>query len=65
VGERRYPVSWMKEILTAKSRVSDSYVFPGSGLTLMQVDYPADHDLLARIDMTLARRDETFNEAIE
>jgi tRNA pseudouridine38-40 synthase len=65
VGEKRYPVSWMKEILTAKSRVSDSYVFPGSGLTLMQVDYPADEDLLARIDMTLARRDETFNEAIE
>ena len=38
VGESRYPVSWMKEILSAKSRVSDSYVFPSCGLTLMQVD---------------------------
>ena len=65
VGESRYPVSWMKEILSAKSRVSDSYVFPSCGLTLMQVDYPADEDLLARIDMTLARRDETFNDASE
>ena len=65
VGESRYPVSWMKEILTAKSRVSDSYVFPSSGLTLMQVDYPADEDLLARIDMTLARRDESFHESSE
>ena len=65
VGESRYPVSWMKEILTAKSRVSDSYVFPSSGLTLMHVDYPADEDLLARIDMTLARRDESFHESSE
>jgi len=65
VGESRDPVSWMKEILSAKSRVSDSYVFPSCGLTLMQVDYPADDDLLARIDMTLARRDETFNDASE
>jgi len=48
----------MKEILTAKSRVSDSYVFPASGLTLLQVDYPADEDLLARIAQTLSRRDE-------
>ena len=55
----------MKEILTAKSRVSDSYVFPASGLTLVKVDYPADEDLLARIDQTLARRDESFNEGIE
>jgi len=31
----------------------------------MRVDYPADEDLLARIDMTLARRDETFNDASE
>jgi len=65
VGESRFPVSWMKEILSAKSRVSDSYVFPSCGLTLMQVDYPADDDLLARIEMTLARRDETFNDASE
>ena len=65
VGESRYPVEWMKEILSAKSRVSDSYVFPSSGLTLMQVDYPADEDLLARIDMTLARRDESFHESSE
>jgi tRNA pseudouridine38-40 synthase len=65
VGESRYPVNWMREILTAKSRVSDSYVFPASGLTLLKVDYPADVDLLARIEQTLSRRDESFNEGIE
>ena len=65
VGESRYPVSWMKDILTAKSRVSDSYVFPACGLTLMQVDYPRDEDLLARIEATLSRRDESLNEASE
>ncbi len=65
VGESRYPVSWMQDILTAKSRVSDSYVFPSCGLTLMQVDYPRDEDLLARIEATLSRRDEILNEASE
>ena len=45
VGEGRFPVSWMGEILTATSRVSDSYVFPARGLTLVAVDYPDAHTL--------------------
>ena len=52
VGEERFPPEWIAEILQAQTRVSDSYVFPAKGLTLVQVDYPdaqtlADFDPLA------------------
>jgi tRNA pseudouridine38-40 synthase len=40
VGEGRFPTNWMAEILEAGERVSDSYVFPARGLTLVKVDYP-------------------------
>jgi hypothetical protein len=36
----------MEEILVAKARVSDSYVFPAKGLTLVAVDYPSREELL-------------------
>jgi len=41
VGEGRFPVEWMTEILKGAARVSDSYVFPAAGLTLVGVDYPS------------------------
>ena len=47
VGEGRFQPSWMAEILESKARVSDSYVFPARGLTLVQVDYPSAAELLA------------------
>ena len=40
VGEGRFPPAWMNEILIQTTRVSDSYVFPARGLTLVRVDYP-------------------------
>jgi len=40
VGEGRFPVEWMAQILAGAARVSDSYVFPAAGLTLVGVDYP-------------------------
>lgn len=40
VGEGRFPPAWMSEILIQTTRVSDSYVFPARGLTLVRVDYP-------------------------
>ena len=40
VGEGRFEVSWMEQILQAQARVSDSYVFPARGLTLRHVEYP-------------------------
>ena len=51
VGEGRFPVTWMGEILGATERVSDSYVFPARGLTLAQVDYP-DAEKLAEIRLS-------------
>ena len=40
VGEGRFAVEWMGQILQAAARVSDSYVFPAHGLTLIRVEYP-------------------------
>jgi len=51
VGEGRFAPEWMLEILNQTARVSDSYVFPARGLTLVQVDYP-DAAALAEIALT-------------
>ena len=59
VGEGRFPVSWMGEILEANERVSDSYVFPARGLTLVQVDYP-DAEKLAEISISEHLGDPSF-----
>jgi tRNA pseudouridine38-40 synthase len=48
VGERRRPVSWCRELLTATSRSSDFAAAPPHGLTLVGVDYPPDDQLEAR-----------------
>ena len=47
VGEKRYELEWIRRVLTEKSRVSDSYVFPSRGLTFAKVDYPDDAKLPA------------------
>ncbi len=51
VGEGRFEVSWMSEILSRATRISDSYVFPARGLTLALVDYP-DEGTLADIALS-------------
>ncbi|MDP1721433.1 MAG: tRNA pseudouridine(38-40) synthase TruA [Candidatus Nanopelagicaceae bacterium] len=58
VADGRFPADWVKEVLDNRKRVSDSLVFPSRGLTLVQVDYPSEDQLLARIEATLRRRDE-------
>lgn len=58
VADGRFPAEWIKEVLDNRKRVSDSLVFPSRGLTLVQVDYPPEEQLLARIEETLRRRDE-------
>ncbi len=40
VGEGRFPKEWVLEVLANKERVSDSYVFPGRGLTLTEIVLP-------------------------
>lgn len=58
VADGRFPAEWIKEVLDNRKRVSDSLVFPSRGLTLVQVDYPPEEQLLTRIEETLRRRDE-------
>lgn len=62
VGEGRFPVSWMKEILDGGERIGESLVFPGRGLTLVAVTYPESQELEARLGFTVRRRDEEFEE---
>ena len=56
VGEGRRPVAWAGEVLRAGARSSSVVVVQPHGLTLEEVDYPADDDLAARAEQTRARR---------
>ncbi|CAB4595187.1 unannotated protein [freshwater metagenome] len=56
VGEGRYPQEWMLEMLENRERVPDSFVFPGRGLTLIRVDFPADDQLATKAAESMARR---------
>ncbi|NBU58028.1 MAG: tRNA pseudouridine(38-40) synthase TruA [Actinobacteria bacterium] len=56
VADGRKDPSWMSELLANKERVSDSLVFPARGLTLVQVDYPSDDQLLERVKITVSKR---------
>ena len=39
IGEGRYEKDWIIKVLQERERVSDSYVFPASGLTLAEIKY--------------------------
>jgi tRNA pseudouridine38-40 synthase len=58
VADGRKEPSWIAELLANKERVSDSLVFPARGLTLYQVDYPSDDQLLERAKITVSKRGE-------
>jgi tRNA pseudouridine38-40 synthase len=47
VGEGRFEPTWMKKTLEQRVRISDSYVFPAKGLTLIKVDFPPADQYLA------------------
>ena len=47
VGEGRFEPAWMKKTLEQRVRISDSYVFPAKGLTLIKVDFPPADQYLA------------------
>jgi tRNA pseudouridine38-40 synthase len=61
VADGRFDPEWIVGVLSNKERVSDSLVFSGRGLTLYQVDYPNDAELLERAKKTIARRNEENN----
>ena len=52
VGEGRKPVNWPVSLFKATERTSEIAVVPPHGLTLIQVDYPADDQLAARTAQT-------------
>ncbi len=56
VADGRKDPAWMGELLANKERVSDSLVFPARGLTLYQVDYPSNDQLLERAQVTIGKR---------
>ena len=57
VADGRFGPEWIAETLANKVRISDSLVFPACGLTLRQVVYPSDSELLERAAKTVARRE--------
>lgn len=61
VADGRFDPEWIVGVLNNKERVSDSLVFPARGLTLYQVDYPSDGELLERAKVSIARRNEENN----
>jgi tRNA pseudouridine38-40 synthase len=65
VADGRQDPSWMSELLANKARVSDSLVFPARGLSLYQVDYPSDDQLLERARVTVGKRKELPEETLE
>jgi len=56
VADGRQNPAWIEQLLANKERVSDSLVFPARGLTLYQVDYPSNDQLLERAKITVAKR---------
>jgi tRNA pseudouridine38-40 synthase len=57
VGEGRRSVPWPAEVLAAGTRDPGVTVVPPHGLTLEEVGYPPDEDLLTRAAETRARRE--------
>ena len=58
VAEGRFEPSWIAEMLANRERISESMVFPAEGLTLVQVDYPENAELITRAALTISRRSE-------
>ena len=56
VADGRQSPAWIAQLLANRERVSDSLVFPARGLTLYQVDYPNNDQLLERAKITVAKR---------
>jgi tRNA pseudouridine38-40 synthase len=57
VADGRQDPAWISQLLANKERVSDSLVFPARGLTMYQVDYPSDDQLLERAKITVSKRE--------
>ncbi|MGN6609233.1 MAG: tRNA pseudouridine(38-40) synthase TruA, partial [Jatrophihabitans sp.] len=56
VGEGRRPVDWPASLLAGSVRAQEVSVAPAHGLTLVEVAYPPDDELPARVERTRAKR---------
>jgi tRNA pseudouridine38-40 synthase len=56
VGDGRQPIDWPERVLRVGVRDPLVNVAAAKGLTLVAVDYPADHELAARAALTRQRR---------
>lgn len=57
VGEGRKPIDWPAGLLDSDERSAQIAVAPARGLTLVEVDYPAEQELAARNLVTRNRRE--------
>jgi tRNA pseudouridine38-40 synthase len=57
VGEGRFEPNWMKKVIDERLRVSDSYVFPAKGLTLISISYPETDQYLDSYNQNLEQID--------
>jgi tRNA pseudouridine38-40 synthase len=57
VGSGRHDLAWLAEITSAGLRHASVEVMPAQGLTLEEVRYPADDQLLVRAGQSRARRE--------
>jgi len=62
VGEGRFKPEWMLKTLQDKVRISDSYVFPAKGLTLISIEYPPADQYLSNYEKYLQSEDFTVEE---
>lgn len=56
VGSSRRDLDWLAQVAAEPTRSAAVAVAPAHGLTLEQVDYPADEELATRAEATRARR---------
>lgn len=56
-GDGKHPATRAVELRDAVERTSAFAVVPAKGLTLVEVGYPPDEELAARVEQTRARRD--------
>lgn len=63
VGYGEKPVTWVKEVLDAKSRSSAGITAPAHGLYLMKVDYP-DHFQLPQRAFDLSKSGASFEDVL-
>jgi tRNA pseudouridine38-40 synthase len=59
VGEGRRDIDYPKQVLDSEVRHDDIVTMPAHGLVLENISYAADDELMARQEITRARRENT------